>query len=241
MRVLITRPEPDNQRSAAALEALGHVPLLARLTQIRPCNPVFRTGSFEALVATSAHALTCLPPEWRSALINAAPIYVVGDRTALAASEAGFEDVRTGPGDATGLVALLLEQLKPRSHVLYLAGEPRKAGLEQLLAEANHAVETVIVYRAEPYAVPPVALIDALDGMPLAVLHFSRASAESFATLASRANRTSQARVAWHFCLSADVAAGLAGLQTDVVVVAAKPNEATLLEALQFHIAQNSP
>jgi uroporphyrinogen-III synthase len=241
MRVLVTRPEPDGERTAEALRKRGHEPLLARLTAIIPANPPLAAGTFEAAVATSAHALECLPPGWQRRIGPDLPVYVVGERTAEAARKAGFRSIIAGPGDAAGLTGLLLRDLKPRSHILYLAGEPRKPALEARLAEANHAVHILLVYRAEPVAVPPPQLLLALDGQDIAILHFSRASASSFRALAAKAGRTAEAAGALHVCLSADVALGLDGLSSDHVRIAAAPQESSLLDALDAALAQNMP
>ncbi len=196
----------------------------------------------DAAIATSAHAFPALPAVWRAFLLDRQPpMHVVGDRTADAARTAGFHDVRPGPGDAAGLARQLLQSLTPRSHLLYLAGDPRKPFIEQQLEAQGHAVETLELYRAAPLQEPPPALIEALTGEPLAVLHFSRASAASFAALAERAGKMKQAAAAAHICLSQDVAGGLEPLAPRDLSIASAPHEAALLEALAARFAQNPP
>ena len=55
MRILVTRPEPDNARTAAALQARGHTPLLAPLLRVVPVGaalPTLRHGTrVEARIA----------------------------------------------------------------------------------------------------------------------------------------------------------------------------------------------
>ncbi len=141
-----------------------------------------RPVAMDVVAATSAHAFTALPKAWLRLLRQGQPpVHVVGKRTAETARGLGLTDVVAGPGDGVGLVEALLQVLPLRGHVLYLAGRPRKPLLEEALASANHAVEVLEVYEARPLAQPPEALVDALGALEdIAVLHFSRASAEGF-------------------------------------------------------------
>jgi uroporphyrinogen-III synthase len=240
MRVLITRPDKDGARSAALLAGQGYDPLAIRLTEIVPLDPPFRAVSIDAVIATSAHAFEALPAPCRKAL-DRLPVYTVGERTAEAAKAAGLSRIRTGPGDAAGLAEMVLAEIPSGGAVLYLAGEPRKPVIEERLSDGGLRFETLIVYRAQPLAAPPPEFIDALGESPLAVLHYSRAAAASFAELAIAGGRKDHAREAIHVCLSQDVAAGLAGLDARDISIAADPREEALFEALATRLAKKSP
>ena len=60
MRVVVTRPQADSERTAAALEALGHEVLVAPLMRIEPVA-VDLAGTWSAIVITSANALQAVP------------------------------------------------------------------------------------------------------------------------------------------------------------------------------------
>jgi uroporphyrinogen-III synthase len=228
MRVLVTRPEPDGEKTAKALRKLGFDPVVIRLSTIVPLDPGVLPPS-DAVIATSAHALRCLPGAWRNARLFERPIHVVGARTAEAAREAGFLTVIEGPGDAAGLVTHMIGR-PARPSLLYLAGEPRKPIVETALEDAGFALKTAILYKNEPMDAMPATLQHLLEtGEPLAVLHFSRASAEAFLRLAGSAI----AAPLLHLCLSADIASVLSG----EIILAEQPNEAALLRALQLHAA----
>jgi uroporphyrinogen-III synthase len=228
MKVLVTRPEPDGERTARALHALGFEPVVIQLSAIVPCDPGPLPQSND-VIATSGHALASLPAAWRSPALLKRPIHVVGSRTAEAARNAGFQTILEGPGDAAGLLASILASRPNVSRFLYLAGEPRKPLVESELARAGFAVTTAVLYRNQTLARAPEALRAVLAASePLAVLHFSKVSAESFARLAGSNTNAPLLQV----CLSQDIASVLSG----DVSVAEHPNEASLLQALQFRM-----
>ena len=209
MRVLLTRPERESAATSARLAARGHSALAAPVLRIAAVPATIPAGHWEALIATSAHAI-----EWLDAAtlehLRDAPLFVVGARTAAAARAANFRDVRDAYADAGALAAALLTQATPRSHFLYLAGRDRKGALEAALRAANHHVETVVVYEAQAQAALPDEAIAALrDGRIDAVLHFSQRSAALFLDLARAAGLQDALPRMLHVCISADAAAPL--------------------------------
>ena len=101
MRVVVTRPQADGERTAAALEALGHEVLVAPLMRIEPVA-VDLAGTWSAIVITSANALQAAPATADKTL----PVFAVGDRSAEAARRAGFSEVSSANGDIKDLVRL---------------------------------------------------------------------------------------------------------------------------------------
>ena len=117
--------------------------------------------------------------------------------------------------------------------LLYLAGEDRAADLIGELNVHGIAAEMRIVYRAVTAPFPP-ALIDALKaGAVDAVLHFSRRSADNYLAGAKAAGLLSEGLQVRHFCLSAQIAAPLKDAGASQVAIAARPNEAALIERLE--------
>ena len=94
MRVVVTRPQADSERTAAALEALGHEVLVTPLMRIEPVAADL-AGTWSAIVITSANALHAVPATADKTL----PMFVVGDRSAEAAWRAGFSEVSSANGD----------------------------------------------------------------------------------------------------------------------------------------------
>lgn len=232
MRVIVTRPLPDADRTADALRAAGHVPLLSPVLAIRPTGRSLPEGAFDAVVVTSAHALPPVTAPLPAGLLSL-PLHAVGATTAAAARDAGFRDVRTGPGSGEDLASALAASLSPGARLLYLAGRERTPGLEAVLAAAGLAPVIADVYAAEAVTALSEAARRALGaGGPLAVLHFSRRSAALFLSQLEAAGLVEATRDALlHCCLSEAVAwplrqRGLAPL------VATKPRADALIRLL---------
>lgn len=231
MRVVVTRPEPDGKRTAAALRARGHEVLVAPLMKVQGVAADL-SGSWGAVIVTSANApIAIADNSARGALIKL-PLYAVGQRSAEAAQQAGFSNVTSAGGDVRDLVRTLAAQrADDKAPLLYLAGEDRAADLVGELSARGIAAEMRVVYRAvtAPF---PSALIEALKaGEVDAVLHFSRRSAENYIAGARQSGIAGPAMAVRHLCLSAQVAEPLAGASD--VTIAMRPDEAALIELLQ--------
>jgi uroporphyrinogen-III synthase len=232
MRVLLTRPFPDGERTAATLRARGHDVLLVPLMVVRPV-PAVVSGNWSAVIITSANALRILPAEQIASLL-AMPLYAVGQRSAAAARELGFREVRSPNGDAQDLVRLIVERHANEAlPYLYLAGQDRAADIEAALAEHGIKVETAIVYRTMTTGFPP-ELFDAIERREIdAVLHFSQRSADNYVSGAKAAGLTEQALAPRQLCLSSTVAEPLRAANAHNIAIAGRPDEAALLELLQ--------
>jgi uroporphyrinogen-III synthase len=231
MRVLITRPLPDGERTAASLRTQGHDVLLAPLMQVRPI-PAVLAGNWSAVIITSANAIRVLTAAQLAPLLGL-PLYAVGGRSAEAASEAGFANVRTAQGDAVALVRLIAERhANEVAPYLYLAGVDRAADVAGELAGKGITVATIEVYRNMTTGFPP-ELIAAIEQERLdAVLHFSRRSADNFVIGARTAGLATPALALRQLCLSAQVAEPLVASGARDIAVARRPDEASLLALL---------
>jgi uroporphyrinogen-III synthase len=228
MRIAITRPQVDGERSANILRGQGHDVLLAPLMRVEPIEADV-SGRWSAVVITSANAPGVLT---KSRDILALPLFAVGARSAEAARTAGFADVTSAGGDVHDLVRLIAEQPRTDTPLLYLAGETRSADLVGELARRGIKAEMRIVYRALTAPFPP-ALVDALRAKTLdAVLHYSMRSAENFIAGARTAGIAHEAFAVRHLCLSAQVAAPLQAAGAANVAAAERPDEAALVELL---------
>ncbi len=231
MRLLLTRPEPDAQRTAAALRAQGHDVITAPLLRIEPAPEAqFDTGPWAAILITSANAAPAVAVHARMTELLALPVFAVGRRSADAMAAAGFADVTSADGNVSELVRLVGARLRPPARLLYLAGEDRSGDLAGDLRARGFAVETVVIYRAVAATSLPPAAAQALTGGGVdGVLHFSRRSAEVFVDAARAAGVLESALQAAHYCLSAPIAEPLAKAGAADIRVAERPNEALLL------------
>jgi uroporphyrinogen-III synthase len=232
MRIVLTRPQEDSERTATALRAKGHDVLIAPLLRVEAVYAKLRTN-WGGVIVTSAHAALALAQlAARDGLITL-PLYAVGKRTADAAREIGFTDIVVAGGDVRDLVRTIVERrADEKGPLLYLAGEDRSGDLIGDLTVRGIAAEMAVIYRAA--AAPfPAALIDALKaGAVDAVLHFSRRSAETYLAGAAAAQVAEAALAVRHYCLSAQIAAPLQAAGAARVDIAKKPDEAGLIGLL---------
>ena len=231
MRVLVTRPEHDAERTAERLMALGHEAVIDSLLRIEPAAFGAVQGIFQALAITSANAVRASGKE-KLAPFLPLPLFAVGESSAEAARLAGFSRVIVCEGDAHALAKALAENLPAHSRVLYLAGADRAQDLAALVAAAEIEIETKVVYRAVPVTqLAKETLVRMQEGEIDAVLHYSRRSAETFLALVRKGSNGGTAGSILHICLSDAVAAPLLQAGFDVKV-AAHPNEDALFALL---------
>ena len=230
MRVALTRPQADSERTAATLCARGHRVLIAPLMRVEP-EAADCSGGWGAVVITSANAPAAIADTPAREALLKLPLFAVGRRSADAARHAGFSNVTSAGGDVRDLVRLIVATRADASApLLYLAGEDRASNLIGELSARGIAVEMRIVYRAVTAPFPP-ALIAALKAGEIdAVLHFSRRSAENYLAGADEAGITTQALGVRHLCLSAPIAEAIAVAGGKRFAVAARPDELTLIE-----------
>jgi len=230
MRLLLTRPEPDAERTAAALRARGHEVIIASLLRIEPAaGAQIGAGPWAAILITSANAASAIAAHPQITRLRALPVFAVGERSARAMTAAGFADVTFADGDAGDLAMLVAERLGPQAPLLYLAGADRAGDLAGALGARGLGVQTTIIYRAIAAADLPRAAVDALTRGADGVLHFSRRSAETYVAAARAGGMLAAALKPAHYCLSAQVAEPLARAGAPDVRIAARPAEGALM------------
>lgn len=234
MRLLITRPQPEAARTAAALCAGGHTPTVAPLFEIETVGQVdIRAKPWSALLLTSAHGVRGLAEPAQRDAAGSMPVFAVGERTAQAAREAGFTTVHCSGGDAADLTALVAARLAPPARLLYLAGADRSGDLEGRLQAQGFAVDLVVAYRAAVVrALPPQAVASLTSGLD-GVLHFSRRAVETYLDAARCAGLLTAASLPVHYCMSTRVAEPLRAAGVTRIHIAAEPNEAALLALIE--------
>ena len=213
-RVLVLRPQPGADATAARARALGLDPVVAPLFSIAARGwQAPDPAGFDAVMLTSANALRFAGPDLDR--FTHLPAFAVGEATAEIAYAAGFADIRRGPKDAVALV-MLMDAAGIRS-AFHPCGEDRVA-----LRRASVDILSVPVYAAEAVAALPATAAEALAGGALALLHSPRAAA-LFAGLTTDHEGI---RIA---AISA-AAAEAAGAGWRSVAVAERPRDQALLE-----------
>ena len=150
-------------------------------------------------------------------------VLTVGDATAEAAREAGFNDVRSADGDVNALVALAKRELDPaRGKLIHIAGDHVAGDLGGELRAAGFSVERRLAYASVAAAPLPPALNGPLD----IVLFHSPRAAQRFIELGApnAANLVAG-------CMSAAIAEAAGKVSWRRIITAPRPREDDLLAA----------
>jgi uroporphyrinogen-III synthase len=239
MAVLVTRPQPDDEATAAGLRSKGFEVLLAPMLRFEPVAfQDDQDARYGAVIVTSANALRGIEPHLAGHRLLKLPLFAVGEHTAAAARRIGFSQVIPANGGASALRDLMLtsvkaKELKKASTLLYLAGADLARDLAGELGERGFTVVTSTTYRMNPVLSLPREVCDAVAASGIeAVLHYSRRSARAFLEAARTAGVEISALAIPQCCISAAVALVLRDAGATQVMVTAAPDEKSLFEAL---------
>jgi uroporphyrinogen-III synthase len=235
MKLLVTRPDPDNQRTAATLRALGHDVMLAPMLRIEAISdadlgaPSLGASPWAGVLLTSANGARALAAHPRLAELQALPVVAVGRTSADVARAAGFVDVISADGNADDLAQLAAERFAgSRMPLLYPAGEDRSGDIAGALSAKGIGVHTAVAYRAvAAREFSPEVRSALMQGHIEGVLHFSRRSVESY--VACSPTIRPEALAPMHYCLSARAAEPLRLIGAPRIKVAVQPDEASLI------------
>jgi len=195
-------------------------------------------AAYGAVIVTSANALRGIVPQLAGSPLLKLPLFAVGEHTAAAARDAGFENVISASGDARALRDRVLASLKARalkkaSPLLYLAGADLARDLAGELGERGFTVVTQTTYRMTPVTGLPHEASDAFAANGIeAVLHYSRRSARAFLEAARASGVEISALSIPQCCISEGVASVVRDAGATQVMVAAAPDENALFGAL---------
>jgi len=163
------------------------------------------------------------------------PVFAVGDRTAVAAREAGFAAVDSAGGNVSDLAARVIERCNPTAGVfLHPAGTAVAGDLAGLLGAAGFVVRRAVLYEAQATQALSGEIRMALaDGEVDLAIFYSPRSARTFVTLAGDAGLESACEKLEILCLSDAVAEAADAIMWRRVMVASKPTQAALLATLE--------
>jgi len=142
--LVIVRPEPGAGATAEAAREVGLEPVVMPLFAIEPLEwEPPDPSDFDALLFTSANAIRHGGAGLDA--LRSLPSHCVGEATARAAREHGFEVASVGSGRVDGL----LETLPAELRLLHLSGFHRREP-----KAPRQAIHVIPVYRAEELPVP---------------------------------------------------------------------------------------
>lgn len=237
LRLLITRPAEDAEPLARRLRDLGHEPSVEpMLDMVWLDGPPPDLEGVQALLFTSANGVRAFT---RRTGRRDRPVWAVGDATARAAGEAGFDSVESAGGDVYALADLVGSRARPEAGVLLHAAGTTVAGdLSGLLSAKGFAVRRAAMYEARPATALGGATAAALAAGGIdAVLFFSPRTARSFVRLLREAGLDDRCRTVDALCLSPAVAEAVRTCDAEEVPwrhvqVAARPEQDSLLALL---------
>lgn len=202
--------------------------MIAPLLQIVPTG--VEVPQAEALIFTSEQAVG---PVVASTPALGRLAYCVGERTAVAAREAGFEAV-IGPGDAAALCALIIAHHRGGA-LVHARGKERAFALAEALNLAGIETKDTVVYHQEPCALTAQAEALLHAAGPVLVPVFSPNAGRRVVQAAKGA------LAPLHLAAISQAAAeACAGLAVERVEIAPKPNAQGVLAALERLIERGS-
>ena len=237
MRIWITRAEPDARRTAEAVAAAGHRPLISPLIRVAPltsaadrlAKALMGVGALAFTSANGVRAFAALRPLSDRHLA----VFAVGAATARSAREAGFAVVISAEGDVAALARrIAAENPAPVGVVLHCGALEPAGDLVGELERRDRSARFVAVYETMPQA-PTRELLTALEqdppGVGAVLIHSPRAAEELARVLAERPDMSQALTV---ICISKAAAEPLKAFKFARRAVASKPNEAAMIARL---------
>ncbi|EKS33969.1 uroporphyrinogen-III synthase [Afipia clevelandensis] len=248
MAILVTRPAPDNDKTASALRARGHEVLLSPMLRFEPV--AFEDDGeivFDAVILSSANAVRAIENHSIRARLTLLPVFAVGEHTAQVARDAGFTNITVADGDAVSLRERITEsavagKLKKKAALCYVAGADLTRDLAGELGARGFTVVTRTSYRMVPVAGFSEPVSSAFRaGAVGAVMHYSRRSARAYVE-AARADGVEISALALPQCCMSEAVAGVLREAGATQVVAARvPDEKNLLDVVDRLVKASSP
>jgi uroporphyrinogen-III synthase len=222
--LIVIRPQPGADTTAAAAIALGLAPRVFPLFAIEPVSWEPPDASeIDALLIGSANAVRHAGPAL--AKFKGKPVYAVGETTAAAAVEAGLTIAALGSGGLDNVVA----DITAHRRLLRLAGRERVV----LHPPPGTVLAERIVYASNGLTLPR-ELAELLRSPAVVLLH-SAAAAEHFA---HECDRLSLDRARLSLATIGPRVTAACGTGWSVITTATAPNDAALL-ARAYQLCQN--
>ena len=230
MHILITRPKSDAAALAQELAGLGHDVTIEPLLQVKfLALPPLDLGNAQALLFTSANGVRAFAQADGRRNITA---FAVGQATARAAQNAGFEQVFAAGGDVASLAETVGRTLPPPARLIHIAGSVQAGDLKGDLAARGYDVDRKVLYEATATESLSKETQDKIKGRKIdIILFFSPRTAQIFCKLVDRHRLGDYLDHATAACLSLSVRDILHSLPWRRIVVAKRPTQPDLLVA----------
>lgn len=217
--VILRQPE-DSADIANAARERGMIPLIEPILSIEYLKPSGFAASAQPVIFTSANGV-----RGYAALGGAKdiPVFAVGPNTAEEAARTGFSRIEQAGGTVDDLAAFI--EAKGVKNAVYARGETVSKDLKVILEARAVRIDELTVYRAVPANNLSLKLLHALDRREISViLFYSRAGAETFASLIEQYDRTVRIKEIKALCISDSVVESVSVLPFRRTLIAKTPD-----------------
>lgn len=225
-KCLIIRTMPLALQTAQAVTDLGYEPIVLPAAILKPTENSVDATQIQAFLVTSPNA----PPLAKiEKYMLSIPVYAVGDRTAKACENMGFENVISAGGDAAALAVLVADRLSVKNGALmHLRGNEISGDVKGLLSACGFEVKSVTVYETIENPRFKRELPESLEiGQGIVLFHSPKGAARFREALKDIDLRNWRA-----YAISNAAAASLVDLGFKEIKIAQMPNEGALLAAI---------
>ena len=234
--IITIRPEPDASRDVGWLNRY-QVPALALPVMQAKQQPFNLPDAalFQAIIFTSRHAVAAFADLSKHVSLRSLPVYAVGRSTALAARQAGFDQVTSGQGNGEGLLTLITADLEPDAgKILWPRATVISFDIAIHLAEFGFSVQQIPVYSMIPtegHAADLLARLTASSSA--AVVAMSARSMVLFSRMLEKPELVDQRKIITVIAGSTLIAAA-AGSGWANIIVAKAPRRSRILAIATF-------
>ncbi|WP_052742097.1 uroporphyrinogen-III synthase [Kiloniella litopenaei] len=229
---LVTRPQADQEPFASELRQLGREVFLDPVFDIVFRNSVgLDLSGVQAVIFTSANGVRAYQLNSKDCSL---PALCVGENSAIAARESGFEQVYSANGDVGDLAELVRRKLKPGSGTLLHPAASKVAGdLQADLGQCGYAYRREILYEAtaSKTLLPQTKKI-LKENKIKEISFFSPRSSKVFLSLLSQENLLSNLQGTAIYCLSKAVADCFGQMPGLKLLVSELPNRADMIKLI---------
>ena len=219
--IWITRAQPAADDTAARVTALGLIPLVDPVLQVRLISGEISFGGMGAVAFTSRNGVEAFT---RASGVRDLKVFAVGDATADAARRAGFADVTSARGDGAALARLIARDHDRGSGAVLLI-TPREPAVDMTGLLQGSGVNLAAMSIYETVERRPETALSRRDEITAVLVHSAKAAA-------ALARLVQPGRAPDFACLSDKVAAPLREAGFRAVQSAEFPDEDSLLRLL---------
>jgi uroporphyrinogen-III synthase len=207
--ILITRPQPEAEATAAQLRASGYDCIISPVIERAPaCNYLEMLQNYCAspinIIASSGYSVKLLS-NYKQAL--KIPLYLTGEKLATQAKKLGFEQVYYASGSAGALIAYMSDNASQNSDYLYLHSNHQAVDVVSRLGKAGFRVQGLEIYQTQQATILTNEAMAALQQNQIdRVLLYSAMSARAFIALCNQAGLLRYLQDVSAVCISENIA-----------------------------------